>query len=201
MARKGKKGLSADDKEIWSRVTQTATPLDHPARRTPLIETFSPAKPPKPKPAEADRLPAFRIGERASHAPHPAHPARSLSETLSHAPVRMDHSAHKKMVRGKLKPEARIDLHGMTLAQAHPALTGFILTAYDSGKRLVLVITGKGKDRDSGDPIPIRRGVLRHQVPGWLHAPPLGALVLEVREAHLRHGGGGAYYVYLKRRR
>ncbi|MFW5655927.1 MAG: Smr/MutS family protein, partial [Roseicyclus sp.] len=49
--------------------------------------------------------------------------------------------------------------------------------------------------------IPIRRGVLKQQVPGWLTAPPLGALVLEVREAHQRHGGGGAYYVYLKRRR
>ena len=40
------------------------------------------------------------------------------AERLAHAPVRMDHSTHKKMLRGKLKPEARIDLHGMTLAQA-----------------------------------------------------------------------------------
>jgi len=105
------------------------------------------------------------------------------------------------MIRGKLKPEGRLDLHGMTLAQAHPALTRFILDAYDRDKRLVLVITGKGKDRDEGGPIPIRRGVLRHQVPGWLHAPPLGAVVLDIREAHLRHGGQGAYYVYLKRKR
>lgn len=107
------------------------------------------------------------------------------------------------MQRGKLKPEARIDLHGMTLADAHPALTRFVLDGYDRGLRLLLVITGKGQGADPADdgPIPIRRGVLRQQVPGWLIAPPLGAMVLDVRPAHQRHGGSGAYYVYLKRRR
>jgi hypothetical protein len=69
--------------------------------------------------------------------------------------------------------------------------------------RLLLVITGKGRggDREDYGPIPIRRGVLKQQVPGWLTAPPLGPLVLEIREAHQRHGGGGAYYVYLRRPR
>jgi DNA-nicking Smr family endonuclease len=37
-------------------------------------------------------------------------------------------------------------------------------------------------------------------VPGWLHLPPLGPAVLQVTEAHQRHGGSGAYYVYLRRR-
>jgi DNA-nicking Smr family endonuclease len=41
--------------------------------------------------------------------------------------------------------------------------------------------------------------VLRHQVPVWLQQPPLGAMVLQVAEAHLKHGGSGAYYVYLRR--
>lgn len=113
----------------------------------------------------------------------------------------MDHNTHKRMTRGKLKPEGRMDLHGMTLSEAHPALISFIFHAYENEKRLVLVITGKGKDRDSGGPIPIRRGILRHQVPGWLTSPPLGQMILDIREAHQRHGGGGAYYVYLKRRR
>ena len=113
----------------------------------------------------------------------------------------MDHGAYRKLVRGKLKPDARIDLHGMTIAQAHPALIRFVFSAYDRGDRLVLVITGKGKERDSDTPIQIKVGILRHQVPSWLHAPPLGALVLDIREAHQRHGGGGAYYVYLKRPR
>jgi DNA-nicking Smr family endonuclease len=203
VARRGKKGLSAEEKALWDRVAQSTTPLDRSRLRTGLPEM--PVKKPAQKPAVADpagdRLPAFRIGEKATHAAHPPHPVQDLSARLANAPVRMDHGAHRKMIRGKLTPEGRIDLHGMTLGQAHPALIRFILDAHAAGKRLVLVITGKGRDRDEGDPIPVRRGVLRHHVPGWLHAPPLGALVLEIREAHRRHGGGGAYYVYLRKGR
>ena len=104
------------------------------------------------------------------------------------------------MRRGKLAPEARIDLHGMTLAEAHPELIHFILNAQTAGMRLVLVITGKGKRRDDTGPIPQRVGALRHQVPQWLRLPPLGPAVLQITEAHLKHGGSGAYYVYLRKR-
>ena len=113
----------------------------------------------------------------------------------------MDANAFGKMKRGKLVPEGRIDLHGMTIAQAHPALTRFILDAHGDGKRLVLVITGKGKERDDYAPIPMRRGVLKQQVPHWLALSPLRQIVLQVAESHLKHGGAGAYYVYLRRHR
>jgi DNA-nicking Smr family endonuclease len=89
----------------------------------------------------------------------------------------------------------------MTLDRAHPALTQFILGSHAKGRRLVLVITGKGKMRDEGGPIPVRHGVLRHQVPQWLSMPPLSSAVLQVSQAHISHGGGGAYYVYLRRHR
>jgi DNA-nicking Smr family endonuclease len=112
----------------------------------------------------------------------------------------MDRKRFGKMKKGRLAPEARIDLHGMTIAQAHPALNRFILDAAARGARLVLVITGKGKLRDEGGPIPERLGVLRHQVPHWLSTAPLRAHVLQVTEAHVKHGGQGAYYVYLRRR-
>lgn len=92
----------------------------------------------------------------------------------------MDRKAFDQMRRGKLKPEARIDLHGMTLDHAHPALTRFILSSQASGRRLVLVITGKGKARDEGGPIPVRFGVLRHQVPQWLTMAPLSQAVLQI---------------------
>ena len=113
----------------------------------------------------------------------------------------MDQKTFSRMSRGKLKPEGRIDLHGMTLDRAHSALSRFIMASHGSGKRLVLVITGKGKHRDDGGPIPVRFGVLRHQVPQWLSAPPLATMVLQVSEAHISHGGGGAYYIYLRRMR
>jgi DNA-nicking Smr family endonuclease len=149
------------------------------------------------------RLPEFRLGEKSRAKPlaksgHDLAP--SLADALRQAPLQMDAKAYGKMTRGKLLPEARIDLHGLTLAEAHPELIGFILNAQSAGLRLVLVITGKGKVKDDHGPIPQRTGALRHQVPSWLRLPPLGQAVLQVAEAHLRHGGAGAYYVYLRRR-
>jgi DNA-nicking Smr family endonuclease len=89
----------------------------------------------------------------------------------------------------------------MTLADAHPALIRFIADAHARGLRLVLVITGKGKLREEYAPMPSRLGVLRHQVPHWLNSGALRPLVLQVTEAHRTHGGSGAYYVYLRRRK
>ncbi|MEM9757142.1 MAG: Smr/MutS family protein [Pseudomonadota bacterium] len=193
-----RKTLSAEDRALWDRVAATATPMQKPAR-APAVEAPTPARP-SPSPT-APKPPSFRIGERARPAPPAVMQSPALAERIDAAPVRMHHGTHKKMVRGKITPEDRIDLHGMTLAAAHPRLIGFVTDAYARGLRLVLVITGKGRDRDGGGPIPAPRGILRHQVPAWLAAPPLGQIVLDIRTAHRSHGGEGAYYVYLKRRR
>ena len=112
----------------------------------------------------------------------------------------MDRRRFEKLRRGRLDPEARIDLHGMTSEHAHAALTGFILAAHAEGLRLVLVITGKGRP-DAQAMQPHRHGILRHSVPHWLAAPPLSARILQVAPAHQRHGGAGAFYVYLRRQR
>jgi len=145
------------------------------------------------------RVSPFLLGEK-HHVPERRDLVPSLPDVLSEAPLRMDAGTHAKMRRGKLAPEARIDLHGMTLAEAHPELIHFILNAQTAGMRLVLVITGKGKRREDTGPIPQRVGALRHQVPQWLRLPPLGPAVLQITEAHLKHGGSGAYYVYLRKR-
>ncbi|HEX9857314.1 MAG TPA: Smr/MutS family protein, partial [Paracoccaceae bacterium] len=142
----------------------------------------------------------FRVGEKALTAvAHDILPP--LKDQLAAAPVRMDRKNYDRMARGKLAPEARLDLHGMTVAEAHPELIRFILNAQTQGLRLVLVITGKGKPGPDFGPIPQRYGVLKHQVPQWLRLAPLGAAILQVTEAHLKHGGSGAYYVYLRRSR
>jgi DNA-nicking Smr family endonuclease len=110
----------------------------------------------------------------------------------------MDRRRLEKLRRGRVDPEARIDLHGMTSERAHAALNDFILSAHARGLRLVLVITGKGRADDAPHQ-PRRHGILRHSVPHWLAAPPLGGRVLQVLSAHQRHGGDGALYVYLRR--
>ncbi|MGX0974488.1 DNA-nicking Smr family endonuclease [Roseovarius sp. MBR-51] len=189
-----------DELELWHQVARTA-------QRMRPEEPRSDDRTPEPmirNPRNAPVLPRledFQIGTTSGRA-SPAHDVLpAISERLAAAPVSMDKKAFQRMKRGKLVPEGKIDLHGMTMDRAHPALTGFILRSHAAGLRLVLVVTGKGKDRDTGGPIPVRHGVLRHNVPQWLRMPPLAPLVLQITEAHLKHGGGGAYYVYLRRQR
>ena len=188
--------LSPEEADLWRSVARTARPLHSQSLHLP-----EPAPAPEPPPlAHAKpRLSPFVLGEK-HRTPEKRELAPTLPELLGQAPLRMDAGTHAKMTRGKLQPEARIDLHGLTLAEAHPELIRFILNAHSAGLRLVLVITGKGKRREDTGPIPQRVGALRHQVPHWLHLPPLGPVVLQVSEAHLKQGGGGAYYVYLRRR-
>jgi len=188
---------------LWARVVEQAQPLRRSAQAVPELPPPPPQTPDpdlRPVAAMPERPPLqpFRLGEAAPLArPHDLAPGPSAG--LAAAPLRMDRKRFVQMSRGKLAPEARIDLHGLTLAEAHPRLTAFILRAHANGARLVLVITGKGRDRDDGGPIPVRPGALRHQLPHWLAQPPLRAVVLQVSEAHLKHGGSGAFYVYLRR--
>ena len=192
--------LSPEEKALWDKVAARTVPLHDESR--PVQIAPKPAKKPMQTKEQTapEPLPKFRVGQKAgTQAKHDL--LGPIADRLSAAPVNMDSKSHRKMTRGKIKPEARIDLHGMTMAEAHPELTAFILGSQAVGRRLVLVITGKGKDRDDGGPIPTRHGVLRHQVPQWLALPPLAQAVLQVTPAHVRHGGHGAYYVYLRRNR
>ena len=190
--------LRPEELDLWQRVARTADPL-HPERprpKMPFRETETPS-------AEEGRapIPTFEVGEAAQGKSASGRTLPGLEDRRGAAPVRMDKKAHDRLRRGKLSPEGRIDLHGMTLDQAHTALTAFVMKSHARGRRLVLVITGKGKRNADDGPIPVRPGALRHAVPGWLQSAPLAQLVLQVSEAHPRHGGGGAYYVYLRRKR
>ena len=193
--RSGKR-LNEDDLELWRKVTERTERLDLKSLFTPEIDAPAPA-PPVLRKAKSVVL-GKPEGKLRRHAHNLTPP---LPDQIRSAPLQMDQKAFGKLKRGKLKPEARIDLHGMTLDRAHPVLSKFILSAHASGKRLVLVITGKGKMRDDGGPIPVRHGVLRHQVPQWLGMPPLSSAILQITQVHISHGGGGAYYVYLRRQR
>ncbi|MEO0691833.1 MAG: Smr/MutS family protein [Pseudomonadota bacterium] len=192
--------LRPEEEELWRKVADQTERLhaQKPLSPEDFVET-----PPTPAPREQARFNGV-VGSRALPRHEPATRidlAAPVADQVQGTAVNMDKKAFAQMKRGKLRPEGKLDLHGMTLDRAHPALTRFILSAQAQGKRLVLIVTGKGKDRDEGGPIPVRLGVLRHQVPQWLSVPPLSSAVLQVSAAHNRHGGGGAYYVYLRKRR
>lgn len=188
--------LRPDEVELWRKVADTTQRL-HPERKP----QDGPRPKPKPVKEPKTRIPDFTLGQTAQPIGGTHDLAPTLRDALDRSPVAMDRKTFTRMKKGKLVPEARIDLHGMTLDHAHSALTRFILTQHAKGRRLVLVITGKGKDRDHDGPIPVRRGVLKHQAPQWMATPPLAQAILQVTPAHISHGGDGAYYVYLRRHR
>ncbi|MEP1612892.1 MAG: Smr/MutS family protein [Roseobacter sp.] len=196
--------LKPEEMELWRQVAEKADPLERPqtfdpGAYAPKVNSQKPALPQKISPRE------FNLHGKAPPKPAARKTNLDLMPPLAHqlhqTPVEMDKKTFAKMNRGKLIPEGRIDLHGMTMDRAHGALSRFIMTAHSNGKRLVLVITGKGKLRDDEGPIPVQFGVLRHQVPQWLKTAPLSSVVMQINQAHIRHGGGGAYYVYLRRQR
>jgi DNA-nicking Smr family endonuclease len=107
----------------------------------------------------------------------------------------LEERARRRLARGVSEVEAWVDLHGMTQERAFAALVAFLRNAQKRGARLVLVITGKGGEQGAG------RGVLRRSVPAWLARPDLRHLVVGFEEAQRRHGGAGALYVRVRKRR
>lgn len=122
-------------------------------------------------------------------------------------PGGLDGNTQDRLRKGQLDPDARIDLHGMTEDVAHDRLLAFLRNAQRGGARLALVITGKGApERDAHAPFDMEqerraRGVLKSMVPRWFSEPDFASLIADTRTAHKRHGGSGALYVYLRKRK
>ena len=176
--------LSDEEIDLWIAVAKSV------ARRK-GAKLPSPRKIEPSPVAEAATTPE-PLRKRASPAPKPAAPPPL-------APL--ERRLKKQLARGRSAIDQSIDLHGMTQAQAHQALRGFLLYAQAQGDRLVLVVTGKGAPKaggfeSSGFDEP---GVLRRIVPHWLHASDMRMIVLGFEEAGRAHGGSGALYVRLRR--
>jgi DNA-nicking Smr family endonuclease len=171
-------GLSPADAALWARVVEAVEPLG--GRPPPAAATAAPAEPapaavhlPRPRPAAA---------------PPPA-------------PGAIEPRLARRLARGVAAIEGRLDLHGLTQAEAHRRLRAFLLAAQGREARVVLVVTGKGRQDPDADPLASRRGVLRRLVPLWLGDPALRPVVIGFGEAAPAHGGTGALYVRIRRRR
>lgn len=188
---KRRRGLSYEDRVLWTTVTKAIKPL----RARPLIapdarddaEAAAVARPTKPAP------PAKRAAKAA-----PAPAARTPPKPPAPPLAPLGRRIKQRVARGKEAIDARLDLHGLTQAQAHGELLRFLRNANARDARLVLVITGKGsKNLGRGGEI----GVLRRQVPQWLGLPEFRALVVGFEDAAITHGGEGALYVRVRRSR
>ena len=115
----------------------------------------------------------------------------------------LDGNTQDRLDRGLIAPDATLDLYGLTQERAHRTLLRFLAGAHARGLRLIVVVTGKGNPRapDAAPWTESPHGVLKEMVPRWLAEPDLRRLVARMQPAHLRHGGGGALYVYLRKSR
>ena len=172
---------------LWRQMVADVIPRA--GRKAPMDEV--PAVRARGTPAQAPAAPM------AFAPPPPEAPARR-AKLPPLAPI--EKKLRRRLASGREAIDERLDLHGMTQAQAHHALSAFIQGAAARGARVVLVITGKGGPGSAAQEFP-ERGVLRRAAPLWLGEPSLRALVLSVEEAARPHGGGGAFYVRLRRRR
>ncbi|NOX74577.1 MAG: DNA mismatch repair protein MutS [Alphaproteobacteria bacterium] len=198
MRKSKKRNLTEAERSLWSLATQ------HTERLKPTVPVLvQPKKSTQTRPLPTPmKMQPFRVGQlaKATAKLQKLHP--DLDQQFAKTSPNMDKRNFERLKKGKLQVDGRIDLHGMTLAEAHPALNGFVRDAHADGKRLLLVITGKGGTvRPDIGGMPSRRGVLKSQVPQWLSMAPLSPLVLQVTQATQKHGGAGALYVYLRRQR
>lgn len=225
--------ISDDEAKLWSHVVRDTSALSAKAAGRVAFGRFG-QRSGGPDSGEADGeffadmdmmiVPQRRIGSTiasqsgnaaasnaaAGGAGNAARQSPGTKAAIDQSPGATDFNKRKmrKLAKGRIAIDARIDLHGMRQREAHSALRSFLINAQAKGHRLVLVITGKGQSRRrdgenggcgaaaaSDEP-----GVLRRSVPIWMAGADLAAIVVSYTSAHQRHGGGGAIYVHLRKR-
>ncbi|HEX2580658.1 MAG TPA: Smr/MutS family protein [Dongiaceae bacterium] len=168
--------MSRDDDPAWQAVKRTARPLRGRSMRK------APRKPSTPPSSPVPAAPVI------APAPVPAPVMQRPEDPAGGLTIRQ----RRELRRGAVALARRLDLHGLTQNEAHDALSKFIRTAHAEGARTLLVITGKGARTG---------GILRSQVPRWLNEPALRPLILAIQESAPRHGGAGALYILLRKKR
>jgi DNA-nicking Smr family endonuclease len=163
-----------DGRALWQSVTADITPLE--GRVAP------PPAPPPPAPREEPPEPPLPTAPLVK-------PRRALPPLEAGRTPGIDRRTAERLRRGQLAIDYRLDLHGMTREEAYEQLGTSIATSWEAGRRVILVITGKGQ------------GILRDAVPRWLNEGSNRRRIIAFCVAQPKHGGGGALYVLLKRRR
>ncbi len=186
------RGLSPEEQSAWAKLAQSVTPLEGRTRpglpnadqpKALVKASTKPLAPKRPKPVPGSNKP---VAMRSI--PRPAF----SSELDSHW--------NRKLKAGQIAPDYTLDLHGHTLDSAYSRITTGLDQARAMDARVVLVIAGRERPVDPADRAS-KRGAIRAKLLDWIAASHHADAVAAVRKAHQRHGGEGALYLVLKRRR
>ena len=201
MSGRDKKGLTPADTDLWGRVSATIRPISpaktkrvvpqHRTLKSSLSQTKSQNRPSNvSEPLSPMANAGLLNGNEIPKAPYPNMVPTASKRTRHVTLAALDQKEVRRVRRGHIEIDATLDLHGMTLANAYHRLCQFTAEAQRRQYRWLLVITGKGT---------AGRGVIRENFPLWLNDAPLNQMVVGYHVAQPAHGGGGAFYVRLRR--
>jgi len=174
--------VSEAELALWMKVAETVEPLPGRALPEPVAQP-APPRPVEERPASPPSA--------AVVAPKPLRPSPPPLAPL-------EAKLRRRLARGVVEIDARVDLHGLRQDEAHRRLASFLIRAQAEGHRVVLVITGKGRP-GAEEAFGSERGVLRRSVPHWLSSPAARDVVIGFEPADPVHGGAGALYVRIRR--
>lgn len=183
---KGGRKLGRDERILWGKVARTTRLISGKIEDLDDLQEIEPESSPDIRAPNSPPPFPKMIVEAVADTPHPV-----LKKDRIHHPL--EKPVKRKLTRGRLALEARIDLHGMFQSEAHAVLLDFLIRAHERGLRHVLVITGKGRSMGS-------EGALKRAVPMWFSKPEYRYLISSYEDASMNHGGDGALYVRLARR-
>lgn len=198
--------LTAEDRALWKQLSQSIEQLP-PSKsrgRVPVqaAATDGPTFKPQAGPLVDAKAHDYDLPRPASKA---GHRERGASDPPPLAPF--DRKRARGLVTGRIAIDAKLDLHGLRQDEAFHRLQGFLHACSARGLSTVIVVTGKGGVRPASGPQELigytgpERGILRRNLPLWLDQPDLRAIVASYAQASIRHGGDGAFYIHLRKRR
>jgi DNA-nicking Smr family endonuclease len=177
VAKRKDTGLDPDAQALWEEVARTVAPLKNRPTLAPGLKSNAPRR----------HIRTQALSPMPVQAPATTHAVSVLAER----------GGEKRVRRGRVEPVARLDLHGFTQEGARRAVQAFVMRVFSEGGGVAIIVTGKGARLVSGETAP---GVLKQRLPEWLSAPDLRAYLAGYAQAHMRHGGGGAFYVWVRSR-
>lgn len=177
--------------KLWEVVTKDVTKL----KNVEIVPAQGPVKAKEP-PKEKKTKPSAKAGViQAALSP-------MLTKIAAAKPSGTDRKTDDKIRKGLMEIDAKLDLHGNNAANARKKLLAFVLSSHGKGKRCILLITGKGQGgAQTAEWYESTKGIIRREFRLWLEDPSVRGLILSITEAQPKHGGSGAFYIYLKKNR
>ena len=188
-------GLSKEDLILWNQVKRTFDKISSPQQKINKDMVLNKNEP---------NLYQKNIFHDSKLVDTKSTQNKKNSQNILYRSTNIDKKTYNLLKKGKINPENTLDLHGLNTKQAENNSINFIEQNYSKGKRLILIITGKGKKSNKTDSLNYNNsgiGILKKSLVTWIENSEVFSSIIGIYPAHVKHGGGGAFYVYLRKKK